>query len=625
MGNILTQMQFNISKIILFICLSISSSTLLSQTQSVDSTAHEDSVQSIEVDKAISLLHKADSIRIADSIHKEVLRKQLVELRTNERSRRKKLEKELRKITLQDSLNKVSVKKEIDSLRSYAKGYLIAPYEDTIYVVYTKAGTLTASERADVIRERLDELYVSFFPLRDSLEVIDHGKSVEIAFHDKILMSITEPDAMWYNQSQMEIAQDIAERITLEIPIYQKEKGLFSIIKKVGLVLLIIVMQVVLIKLLNYFFRSKVNILLWSKRGVWFHGIKVKDYEVLDPNKQTSAIIFMSKIVRYIIIAILLYLTIPLIFSIFPPTKRFAELMFGYILSPVKNIVFSFIDYIPELVTIVVIVVITRYFVRFVRYLSKEVEQDNLHIPGFYGDWAKPTFNILRILIYAFMFVMIFPYLPGSDSAVFKGVSVFLGLVFSLGSSSVIGNIVAGLVITYMRPFVIGDRIKIGEVVGNVVEKTPFVIRIRTPKKEFITIPNSNILASNVINYSRSKQQGGLIIHTTVTIGYDVPWRKVHNILINAAKKTSYLNMDIAPFVLQTSLDDFYVSYQVNAHTNEPDKQPLIYSELHQNIQDGFNDSGIEILSPHYRADRDGNEVTIPKEYWNRNEDDVKS
>ncbi len=174
---------------------------------------------------------------------------------------------------------------------------------------------------------------------------------------------------------------------------------------------------------------------------------------------------------------------------------------------------------------------------------------------------------------------------------------------------------VAGLVLTYMRPFKIGDRIKIGDVIGNVVEKTPFVTRIRTPKKEFITIPNSNILSSNVTNYSNSKLQGGLVIHTTVTIGYDVPWRKVHQILIKAAKQTSSLNLEIAPFVLQTSLDDFYVSYQLNAHTYEPDKQPGIYSELHQNIQDGFNEGGIEILSPHYRAARDGNPMAVPKDY----------
>ena len=168
------------------------------------------------------------------------------------------------------------------------------------------------------------------------------------------------------------------------------------------------------------------------------------------------------------------------------------------------------------------------------------------------------------------MIVTIFPYLPGSDSPIFKGMSVFLGVMFSLGSSSVVGNLVAGYVITYMRPFVIGDRIKIGDLVGDVVEKTAFVTRIKTPKKEFITIPNSNILSSHVVNYSTSKHEdGGIVLHTTVTIGYDVPWKKVHELLIKSAVEVESILLNPAPFVLQTSLDDFYVSYQLNAHTLE--------------------------------------------------------
>ena len=296
--------------------------------------------------------------------------------------------------------------------------------------------------------------------------------------------------------------------------------------------------------------------------------------------------------------------------------------MFGYILSPVKKILLAFINYIPELMTIVVLVVITRYILKFLKYLLKEIEDEKLKIPGFFPDWAKPTYNLIKIFVLAFMFVVIFPYLPVSNSEVFKGVSVFLGIVFSLGSSSVVGNMVAGLVITYMRPFKIGDRIKIGEVVGDVVEKTPFVTRLKTPKKEFITIPNSNILASNVVNYSTSKMDEGIILHTTVTIGYDVPWRKVHELLIRAAEKTQYIGTKNKPFVLQTSLDDFYVSYQLNATTNEPNMQPAIYSELHQNIQDAFNEAGIEIMSPHYRAARDGNTIAVPPEYLS---DDYRS
>ena len=224
------------------------------------------------------------------------------------------------------------------------------------------------------------------------------------------------------------------------------------------------------------------------------------------------------------------------------------------------------INYIPEIISILVIIMVTKYFIRFLKFMSEEVENGKLQINGFYPDWARPTFNLLKIIVYAFAFVVIFPYLPGSDSTAFQGVSVFLGLLISLGSTSVIGNMLAGLVITYMRAFKIGDRVKIGDVTGDVIEKSMFVIRIRTIKNEDVTIPNSAVLAGNTKNYSSNAKDLGLILNTTVTIGYDVPWEKVHKLLIDAALKTEHIKAEPSPFVLQTSLDDFYVSYQINAY-----------------------------------------------------------
>jgi small-conductance mechanosensitive channel len=218
------------------------------------------------------------------------------------------------------------------------------------------------------------------------------------------------------------------------------------------------------------------------------------------------------------------------------------------------------------------------------------------------------------------MLVLIFPYLPGSGSPAFQGVSVFIGVLFSLGSSSAIANMVAGMVITYMRPFKIGDRVKIGDITGDVVEKTMLVTRIKTPKNEDITVPNSTVLLSSTTNYSTHTRQNnaGLIVHTTVTIGYDIPWKEVHKALIYAARNNELVDKEPEPFVLQTSLDDFYVSYQVNCYTREANKLALVYSLLHQSIQDSFNEAGIEILSPHYRNQRDGNHTTIPNNYLDK-------
>jgi small-conductance mechanosensitive channel len=218
------------------------------------------------------------------------------------------------------------------------------------------------------------------------------------------------------------------------------------------------------------------------------------------------------------------------------------------------------------------------------------------------------------------MMVLIFPYLPGSGSPAFQGISVFIGILFSLGSSSAIANMVAGMVITYMRPFRIGDRVKIGDITGDIVEKTTLVTRIRTVKNEDVTVPNSAVLSSSTINYSThaSAPEYGLIIHTTVTIGYDVPWKEVHQALIEAALRSELILKNPMPFVLQTSLDDFYVSYQVNGYTKEANNLASIYSQLHQNIQDCFNEVGIEIMSPHYRSLRDGNMTTTPTSHLHK-------
>nr|WP_321452928.1 mechanosensitive ion channel family protein [uncultured Carboxylicivirga sp.] len=581
----------------------------------VDSINKSDTVKTGSAEKVVQLLMRSDSIALADSINTLILKKQLEELRSFERSKRIKIEQELEEIKRKDSIQQLNMITDVNRLKKDAVGFPVLIHKDTLFMVYTKIGSLTADERAEVINERLEKLYKAFVIKTDSLNVATNGQNAELYYNDKIILSVTEYDELWFEKSKNELIHNYKQLIVNDIVKYKKDKSLLKKLREFGLALLVIVIQILLIKLINVFFRAKINVLLWNKRGVWFKGIKFRNQEIVNQNRETSAIIFVVKLFRYAIIAILLYISIPILFSIFPSTQRLAEVLFGYILSPLKTISRSILSYTPEFITILVIILITRYLLKFIKFIFHEIETEKITIPGFFADWAKPSYNIIKVLILAFMFVVIFPYLPGSESPVFKGVSVFLGIVFSLGSTSVIGNMVAGLVITYMRPFKLGDRIKIGEVIGNVVEKTAFVTRIQSPKNEFITIPNSNILSSNVTNYSNSKLQGGVVVHTTVTIGYDVPWRQVHQILINAAKKTSNLNSDIAPFVLQTSLDDFYVSYQLNAHTNEPDKQPGIYSELHQNIQDGFNEAGIEILSPHYRAARDGNQMAVPKEY----------
>ncbi|MDR2747660.1 MAG: mechanosensitive ion channel family protein, partial [Treponema sp.] len=330
----------------------------------------------------------------------------------------------------------------------------------------------------------------------------------------------------------------------------------------------------------------------------------IKKLKLLSTKQIIDLVVFGIKIIKYIFTALQLIFTIPLIFSLFPLTRDLASTLFGYIFTPFKNIVFGTIAYIPNLITIGVIIVVTRYVLQGLKFFALQVEKGKLVVPGFYADWANPTFNILRVLLYAFTLAIIYPYLPGSDSQIFQGVSVLVGIIFSLGSSSAIGNLVAGLVVTYMRPFKIGDRIKINDVTGFVVEKTLMVIRLKTHKNEYVTFPNMMILNSSIVNYhtSSDEDEEGLILNTTITFGYGTPWQTVHEILINAALVTDHVQKKPAPFVLQTAMDDFYAAYQINFYTKEVDLVPRIYSELYQNIQNGFHAAGIDMTAPHFRV-----------------------
>jgi small-conductance mechanosensitive channel len=218
-------------------------------------------------------------------------------------------------------------------------------------------------------------------------------------------------------------------------------------------------------------------------------------------------------------------------------------------------------------------------------------------------------------MILAITAIAVFPYLPGAKSPAFKGISIFLGVLLSLGSTSAVANIVAGVILTYMRAFRLGDRVQIADTVGDVIEVSLLVTRIRTIKNVEITIANSMVLSSHIINFSGSVQKEKLILHTTVTIGYDAPWRKIHELLLAAAAETENVLKDPAPFVLQTALDDFYVHYQINAYTDMPARMAQTYSQLHEKIQDKFYEAGVEIMSPHFSTIRDGNRVAIPADY----------
>ena len=554
-----------------------------------------------------SLRRDSDSARVAN------LQKSLEEARLNEANMRMEMEQMRLQTMAADSVKLSQQRQRIDSLRQFTKGVPVIAEGDTLFYLFTKRGGYAPQQRAQMTGAAIEEIGKRFNLRPDSVS-IDHSDIVsDLMYGNKVLLSLTDQDALWEGVSRDSLAKERRQNVITKLHEMKAEHSVWRMAKRILYFLLVIVGQYLLFRLTNWLFR-KLKVRILRLKDTKIKPVSIQGYELLDAQKQANLLVFLAGIGRYILMGIQLVITVPLIFIIFPQTEGLAYRLLGYIWNPIRNIFVDIIDYIPNLFTIVVIWYAVKYLVRMVLYLAREIEAGRLKFNGFYPDWAMPTFHIVRFLLYAFMIAMIYPYLPGSKSGVFQGISVFVGLIVSLGSSTVIGNIIAGLVITYMRPFKMGDRIKLNVTTGDIIEKTPLVTRIRTPKNEVVTVPNSFIMSSHTVNYSTSAREYGLIIHSEVSIGYDVPWRQVNQILIDAALNTPGVVDDPRPFVLETSLSDWYPVYQINAYIKEAHKMAQIYSDLHQTIQDKFNEAGIEIMSPHYMAVRDGNETTIPKD-----------
>ena len=555
-------------------------------------TNHQDSLNSRRVDKNVLEELKSDSARIAELIL------EVEQMKLNEILLKTQLQANSQHI-MEDSLKRAAQKQRIDSLRAITPGVPVVVEEDTLFKIYAARGGHSAFDRAETTIETITKIGHDRRLRRDSVYLLDNDNYIDIMYGDKVIISVTENDALWHSTTPEVLAETWMPIIADKIALLKAENSFWQILKRAALFVIVIILQYLLVKLINFLFRKLRREIIWLK----VHKLKplvIKDYELLNTTYLCRVLIVLSRFLRYAVLLFLFILTVPILFSIFPQTEGLALKIFYYIVDPIKMVVKAIIEYIPNLFIIAIIWYCVRYIVKGLRYISDEIRSEKLKIPGFYSDWAEPTFNIIRFLLYAFMIAMIYPYLPGAESGVFQGISVFVGLIVSLGSSSVISNFIAGFVITYMRPFKTGDFIKVNDTVGNVVEKSPFVTRIRTIKNEMVTIPNSFITTSDTVNYSASARQHGLIIHTMLTMGYDVPWRKVHELLIDAALKTKGVLEHPAPFVLETELNDNYMCYQINAYIKDADDMPFIMSDLLQNIQDFFNGAGIELFAPHH-------------------------
>jgi small-conductance mechanosensitive channel len=482
-----------------------------------------------------------------------------------------------------------------------------------LFFIRVKLKTISPEQRAQAVSELIKKLAQDPTFRPDTIKVRDWELSSDIMVGDQTILPVWAFEAKVEGKTADQLAREYAASIRQAIGEYQREHSLTNLIKGIVETLLALLVLVVLIMLVNRGTR-RLNQAIQASRRIG--AIKIGELEFFTADRMRAIVTSALKLFRLFLILVLIYTYFHLGLSFFPWTQKYALNLFDSLLGAFSTIGEAIWRQTPALVFLVVLFFLTRYLLKSLRYFFDQVSAGKVTVAGLDAEVAPITYRILRLLIVAFVLVVAYPYIPGSQSAAFKGISIFLGVLFSLGSTSAVANLIAGVALTYQRSFRVGDVIQIGEALGTVLERRLYFTRIRTFKNHVITIPNGSILTGQITNLSQGMRQGdSLILHTSVTIGYGVPWETVHALLMEAANATSHILKNPPAFVLQTALNDFYVTYELNAYTDSPERMPWIYGELHQNIQKRFNEGGVEIMSPHYTQVRDGNQSTIPTNY----------
>jgi len=487
---------------------------------------------------------------------------------------------------------------------------------ENVFILNSKGISNTIKDRAEIVSKRIEEIARDPSISLDSLGILEYKGTGIISADSQLVLLVFEEDAKFHQKTTRELTEEYLAKIKTAITQYREKRTFQRIISGIVKSLVLTVLLVAIFGIGNKIF-PKIYDLIERWRRLNVKGIRIQKLEFLSSEQIAGIIRGVIRFTQVISILIILSVYISTIFKFFPLTEKLGTAYFYIIGDTIKKTGAAIVDYFPNTFFIIITILTTYYIIRFCRLVFNAIASERLSIKGFYPEWTEPTYKLTVFFIIALAAVLIFPYLPGSQSPAFRGVSIFLGALFTLGGASTIANIVGGFVVIYTRAFRIGDRVKLGDLMGIILEKTILSTRIQTPNNEIVTIPNATIVASNIINYTTTVRDMDqpLIVATTITLGYDLPWRKVHQALIQAALATPGILEDPAPRVWQTGLNDFYIAYEIRAYTKETLIIGEIYSELHQNIQDKCNEADIEILSPHYAALRDGNGSTIPANY----------
>ena len=548
------------------------------QAQQPDNLSQQEIRKELET---IKQFRQKDSIRIAMLLNE-------IQLLINN-------EKNTPSITNSSTTNE----KEIEKLRNKMRGRPIVFEKDTLYYLYTSYGPYDIDTRVKYVEEKLKELYNDPYFVADSIKIKPAGDYLSVMYNDKTITGVSMVDALWENSSQTELAQRYANIIKNTIVKYKEQNSLKSVLIRLAELLLVLFITFILVWAINRLFDFLKKITLNSEHR-FLTSIRIRNYDFIKKPGIVKALVKILAILRIVFLLFLLITIIPLIFDIFSSTQYLSKIIVQWISEPIKNVGIAIIGYLPHLFYIVIIAVITRYVLKILRFFALEIERGILKIKGFHPEWAHTTYVLARMMLWVLALVIMFPHLPGSDSDAFKGISVFLGVLISLGSSSAISNAIAGIVISYMRPFQVGDWIKSGEIIGVVIEKNALVTRLKTINNEDITIPNSAILSGATMNFTSIGKEIGLALNVQVKVRYDYSDNLVEELLIEAALKTNGISPKPHPYIFQISLSELNAVYELNAYTFHPENMYFIKSDLTKNIQSTFRQANVEIFSTQY-------------------------
>ena len=483
-----------------------------------------------------------------------------------------------------------------------------------LFRLEARVGSITPSERAALVTEHISRLANNPFEGEVEITLSDVQGATEIIANGEILVSVSDADAVIAGRDRNDLAQEWATNIQAAIAEGQTIHSLQARTQDFAIALLIVVALLILVWLVNRFSNWLVDKLDPTTESGRIPQTLARS-EIYQSGLFSRVVRLAMRILKVALVLFLVIFAVPLVLRSFPQTRHLGNRIGEVLLEPVAELWAGFVAFLPDLAFILVLAVLTWVAIRLLRLFFREVERGVIRLPSFQPEWASFTGRMLSFILIIIAVIIGFTSLPFSELPVFQGISAFLALLLTLASSSAIANIIAGIILTYTGAFGLGDIVEIQATRGEVVGKYLLTTRVRTFKNELVAIPNSIVLSNSVTNFSRLARETGLTLHTTVTIGYDVPWPKVHELLIGAALDCEDMLKTPPPFVLQTALNDYNVAYELNAFTRKPEILPRLYSALHENIQARFNAAGVEIMSPAYTALRDGNAVTLPPDF----------